>query len=317
MKHSLMTRLILAGGLSVASFVFAAGQLDGINNLHFSHVHRGGGNERPDNTLETFMYCWTSGSSLECDCRKTRDGVGIMLHDETLKRTAKGVSPEMGKKKVSKELDWADIKDLDVGSYLKPEFAHHRIPSITQVFNAMKGHPTWLCMVDEKGAGPAYIAQEAIKAGVQDQVFYTGANYEALSDWQAALPGGKALIWVGAWPKDRSAAERARTDKHYRDMMAKFRANDFKYLNLISLHIYFDPKDPVDAFIPSSNVLKELIQEFHAHKIPVCSFTVKGGQTAENYYRQWNELGIDGFSTDYPSVVFKVIANLKRGQEHE
>ena len=34
----------------------AAGRVD---LLHLSHVHRGGGKlERPDNTLETFKWCW-------------------------------------------------------------------------------------------------------------------------------------------------------------------------------------------------------------------------------------------------------------------
>ena len=91
------------------------------NLLHLSHVHRGGGKlERPDNTLETFMWCWQNGSALECDCRKTKDGVGIMLHDRTLRRTARGIPDEMANKNVSEELTWDEIKDVDVGSYLDP-----------------------------------------------------------------------------------------------------------------------------------------------------------------------------------------------------
>ena len=54
----------------------------GIDLLHLSHVHRGGGRlERPDNTLETFTWCWENGSALECDCRKTKDGVGSYLKE--------------------------------------------------------------------------------------------------------------------------------------------------------------------------------------------------------------------------------------------
>ena len=124
-------------------------QLDGTNLLHLSHVHRGGGKlERPDNTLATFKWCWENGSALECDCRKTKDGVGIMLHDRTLKRTARGISPELAKKDVSKEVTWKEIKDVDVGSYLKDlnpsagDYSHHRIPTIEETFAAMKGHPT-------------------------------------------------------------------------------------------------------------------------------------------------------------------------------
>lgn len=70
------------------------------------------------------------------------------------------------------------IKDVDVGSCLDPRFSDERIPTIEATFAAMKGHPTWLCFVDEKGAGPKYIAEKAVEAGVQDQVYYTGPSHE-------------------------------------------------------------------------------------------------------------------------------------------
>ena len=279
--------------------------------LHLSHVHRGGGKlERPDNTLETFMWCWENGSALECDCRKTKDGVGIMLHDNFLKRTGRGISEELANKKVSEELTWAAIKDVDVGSYLDPKFSNERIPTIEATFAAMKGHSTWLCFVDEKGAGPEYIAQKAIEAGVQDQVYYTGPSHEKILEWNKILPGGKSLLWLGAWPKDHGPAERARADKWFRDAMAKLREKDFRYISCISIHSYYDPNDPVDPFVPSTPVLKEMLDEFHAHGIPVCSIPFQGGETEEVYFKLY-ELGFDGFSTDYPSVMFSVIRQLK------
>ena len=62
---------------AIAAAVQAGEREDG---LYISHVHRGGGKlERPDNTLETFLWCWGNGSALECDCRVTADGVGIMF----------------------------------------------------------------------------------------------------------------------------------------------------------------------------------------------------------------------------------------------
>ena len=279
--------------------------------LHLSHVHRGGGKlERPDNTLETFKWCWENGSALECDCRRTKDGIGIMLHDKTLQRTGRGISEEMGKRLVSEELTWDEIKDIDVGSYLNSQFAHHRIPTIEETFAAMKGHPTYLCFVDEKGAGPEYIAQKAIKAGVQDQVYYTGPSHEKIFEWQKILPGGKSLLWLGAWPKDHGAAERTRADKWFREAMAELRAKDFKYIDVVSIHSYYDPTDPVDPFVPSTPLLKEMVEEFHAHGIKVASIPFQGGETEEVYFKL-HELGFDAFSTDYPSVMFKVIKELK------
>ena len=284
-----------------------------VRHLNVSHVHRGGGkNESPDNTLETFKWCWTNGSALECDCRKTKDGVGVMLHDNTLRRTARGISAEMAAKSVSRELTWDEIRDVDVGSYLGPQFKHHRIPTIEETFAAMKGHPDYLCFVDEKGAGPEYIAQKAVEAGVQNQVYYTGPSHENILKWQKILPGGKAMIWLGAWPKNHGPAERARADKWFRDAMAKLRAKEFQSIDVCSIHTYYDPKDPVDPFVPSTSLLKEMVREFHGYGIKVASIPFQGGDREEVYFKL-HELGFDGFSTDYPSVMFKVIKALKEG----
>ena len=283
--------------------------------FHLSHVHRGGGKlERPDNTLETFKWCWTNGSALECDCRKTKDGVGIMLHDDTLARTGRGISKELAAKSVSKELTWDEIKDVDVGSYLDAKFARHRIPTIEETFAAMKGHPTYLCFVDEKGAGPEYIAAKAREAGVLDQVYYTGQDYPKALDWNKATNGGKTLIWIGTWPKPRHTPEDiARFEAHFEKKMDEMRANGFKGVSAVSLHTYYDPK-AAEPFVPSAAYLKKIIAEFHANSIPVCSIPFEGGETEEVYFKL-HELGCDGFSTDYPSVMFKAIGELKARAE--
>ena len=294
-------------------------QLDGTNLLHLSHVHRGGGKlERPDNTLATFTWCWENGSALECDCRKTKDGVGIMLHDKTLKRTARGISSALAAKDVSKDVTWNEIKDIDVGSYLKElnpsagDYSHHRIPTIEETFAAMKGHPTYLCFVDEKGAGPEYIAQKAREAGVLDQVYYTGQDYGKALDWNKATKGGKTLIWIGTWPKPKhDAKDIARFEAHFEKKMDEMRANGFKGVSAVSLHTYYDPK-AAEPFVPTVSYLKKIIGEFHAHNIPVCSIPFEGGETEEVYFKLY-ELGCDGFSTDYPSVMFSVIRKLKAG----
>ena len=287
--------------------------------LYISHVHRGGGKfERPDNTLETFKWCWENGSALECDCRKTKDGVGVMLHDRTLKRTARGIPPEMADKQVSSELLWSEIKDIDVGSYLKEinpsaaDYSDNRIPTIEATFAAMKGHPTYLCFVDEKGAGPDYIAKKAVEAGVQDQVYYTGQDYGKALEWTKTLPNGKTLIWIGTWPvpkPEHNAADIARFEAHFEKKMDEMRANGFKGVSAVSLHSYYNP-DAAEQFVPRESYLRKIIAEFHAHGIPVCSIPFEGGEKEETYFRLF-DMGCDGFSTDYPSVMFSVIRKLK------
>ena len=318
----MMKELIVAGAVLMTGLASAEDNVDlkalhpwGTGRLFLSHVHRGGGKfESPDNTLETFRWCWQNGSALECDCRKTKDGVGVMLHDDNLLRTAWDVPVQFARKSVSKEQTWDEIKDVDVGTYIGPRFAHHRIPTIESVFAAMKGHPTYICFVDEKGAGPDYIAKKAVEAGVQDQVYYTGNKHEKVFEWNEVLPGGKAMIWIGAWPKDHGPKERERTDRHFLETIAKMREKDFRHISVISLLTYYDPTDPVDPFVPSTPVIKEIVRELHRHGIPVASIPNQGGEKEETYLKIW-DLGCDAFSSDYPSVMFKVIKDLKNRLE--
>ena len=310
MKKSFIA--IAAIGASI--FAFGAGQLDGTNLLHLSHVHRGGGKfERPDNTLATFLWCWGNGSALECDCRKTADGVGVMLHDRTLRRTAKFVDPALADKQISSEVTWDEIKDLDVGSYLAPEFSYERVPTIEATFAAMKGRPKWLCFVDEKGAGPDYIAARAKEAGVQDQIYYTGPDYGKAVEWTRLLPGGKTLLWIGTWPVPKHTPEDLkRFEDHFEKIMAEVRAGDYKGVSSVSLHTYYDPSAEI-KMVPSEDYLKKLVKEFHDHGIVVCSIPFEGGEKEETYFKLF-DLGCDGFSTDYPSVMFSVIRTLKAGK---
>ena len=239
----------------------------------------------------------------------TKDGVGIMFHDNNLKRTPRGIPAEWKKRKVS-DMTWEELRDIDVGSYLDMSYSSQRIPRIEAVMAAMVGHPTYLLFVDEKGIGSKRIAEEARKFGVLDQIYYTGCVYTNIVTWNEAVPGGKSLLWIGAFPKSRTADSRARVRAHFEKIMKEVREANFKYITAVSIHTYYDPKDPVDQFILGTDYLKSLIDEFHAHGVKVCSIPFAGGDKEEVYYKLW-DLGCDGFSTDYPSIMFKVIRDLK------
>ena len=52
-------------------------------------AHRGASYDAPENTLAAIHAAWAQGADLvEIDVRLTRDGEVILLHDETLARTA-------------------------------------------------------------------------------------------------------------------------------------------------------------------------------------------------------------------------------------
>lgn len=285
--------------------------------LHLSLVHRGGGHkERPDNTLDTFLWCWGNGAAVECDCRRTKDGMGIMLHDHTLKRTARGIPADLAEKKVSEELAWDDIKDADVGSYIKrlnpsaADYSYCRIPTIEATFAAMKGHPDWLCYVDEKGAEPKYIAAKAREAGVVEQVYFTSMHYHKALEWIREVPDGKTLMWIGTWPRPAHDATGAKHFEEYVERhMAKIRAGGYKGVTSVQLHIWYKPgtEEPV---IPREPYLRKAISELHAHGITVMAMPFEGGEKEETYFKMW-DMGFDSFGTDFPSVMFSVIRKLR------
>lgn len=85
-------------------------------------AHRGGVNWGPENTLATFEIAIDKGVDyIEMDIRQTKDGVFILMHDQSIARTTNGSG------KVS-DLNWNEIKDLDAGSWYSDEFENEPIP---------------------------------------------------------------------------------------------------------------------------------------------------------------------------------------------
>ena len=175
---------VVGSGVSVA---LAAVPPQG-TELFRCQVHRGGGRDtRPDNALETFLWCWGHGVAPEADARLTKDGVAIALHDETLKRVGRGISKALASTKI-KDLDWAEIRDVDTGSYLGSSYSSVRIPTIDSVLAAMAGRPERLLYLDEKGAPPELIAKLARKYGVEKQIYYTSPKFDLVARWQNVVP---------------------------------------------------------------------------------------------------------------------------------
>ena len=91
--------------------------------------------------------------------------------------------------------------------------------------------------------------------------------------------------------------------------MDQVRAGNYRGVSAVSLHTYYDPAAE-DPFVPGMDYLRSLIDEFHAHGIPVCSIPFEGGETEEAYLALY-DLGIDAFSSDYPSTMFAAIRHLR------
>ena len=308
---------ILVTALCSVAFSLVAGQwakpepIPREEGLHRCQIHRGGGHAtRPDNSLETFLWCWGHGMAPEADARLTKDGVAIAFHDNDLKRIARGIPREMGGRLI-KDLTWNEIKDIDVGSYLGEEYMTTRIATMESVFAVMKGRPERLLYVDEKGAPPELIAELANKFGVIEQVYYCSKDWRLIPRWRKIAPKGRSMVWLGAWARDNSPEEIARCEAFVQKQLDEMEATEFDGIDQVQIHVRTDLSKS-DPFCPSTPFMKRAIALMHKYGVTVNTVTWTSGDNMDVYRRLW-DVGFDHFTTDYPYALFPVVDEIRKG----
>jgi len=90
-------------------------------------AHRGYSAAAPENTMAAFRAAETAGADgIELDIQLSRDGIPVVLHDETVDRTTDGRGEAANF--TLRELRW-----LDAGSWFDPAFAGEALPSLEEV----------------------------------------------------------------------------------------------------------------------------------------------------------------------------------------
>ena len=95
----------------------------------FVWAHRGASGVAPENTLAAFMLAEQAGADgIELDVHLSRDGVPVVIHDESVDRTTDGCGP------VS-TFTLHNLKRLDAGRWFAPEFLGEPIPTLADVLS--------------------------------------------------------------------------------------------------------------------------------------------------------------------------------------
>jgi glycerophosphoryl diester phosphodiesterase len=90
-------------------------------------AHRGGSLEAPENTLAAFRHAIEVGAKyVELDVQMSKDGVLVVIHDDTLDRTTSGTGP-VG------EHTYDELEKLDAGSHFAPDYSKETIPTLRSV----------------------------------------------------------------------------------------------------------------------------------------------------------------------------------------
>lgn len=97
-------------------------------------AHRGGSNLAPENTLAALQKAIDEGADYaEIDVAQTRDGIIVVSHDNNIKRIS-------GKDLNIWSSNYADIKDLDIGSWFDPQFKNEHIPTLEEAIQLCQGN---------------------------------------------------------------------------------------------------------------------------------------------------------------------------------
>ncbi|MDQ8734876.1 glycerophosphodiester phosphodiesterase [Paenibacillus sp. LHD-38] len=246
------------------------------NVINFAH--RGASGCSPENTLAAFQKALELGATgIETDVQLTKDGRIIVIHDESLARTA-------GLNKLVKDTDYDELAALDAGSWFAPDFHDQRIPTLEQLLELLKPTGIVLNIELKNGVFPYPGIEEKVIQMVRayrmtERVILSSFNHYSLALCKQLAPEIRTgvLYMEGLYRPWNYAAS----------------------LQADALHAY------------KLAVTPEWVAEASAHGIAYHPFTVNNMAEMERLV----EAGVNGIITDYPDRLAEMLA--KRGASTE
>ena len=97
--------------------------------------HRGASAVAPENTMAAFREAIAVGADgIEFDVRLASDGVPVVIHDSTLRRTG-GVNQRVA------DLSWQELSKVDVGGWFRPgSFVNETVPGLRELFDLFRSN---------------------------------------------------------------------------------------------------------------------------------------------------------------------------------
>jgi glycerophosphoryl diester phosphodiesterase len=128
---------------------------------------------------------------IELDVQLSRDGVPVVMHDDTLERTTDGHGPVSG-------FSAAALGGLDAGAWFAPVFAGEPVPTLDEVLRSCAGRLRLNLEIKEPLAGKALL--EALHAFPKADVVVSSFDLSLLVRLRQAHPGlPLAVLTDGNW----------------------------------------------------------------------------------------------------------------------
>lgn len=132
-------------------------------------AHRGAHDGPPENTLAAYQRAIDLGCDfVEIDIRATKDGHLVSVHNATIDAYTKGATGAV------RNFTLAELKALDIGSRIGPEWANERIPTVEEVFTLCAGKIGIYLDVKEPSVIPALLKLVREHGMESSALWYTG-----------------------------------------------------------------------------------------------------------------------------------------------
>lgn len=234
------------------------------------YAHRGASAYAPENTLASFAMARDLGAHfVELDVQRTKDGVLVVMHDDTPARTT-DVDPDRSKWTVGR-FTYSELRALDAGSWKNPKYVGERIPTLDEVLD----------LLEERDLGLLLEAKSP-------------ARFPGLSGQIAAVLRSRPR-WM------RAGAERLVVESFDRDFLIEFRAVAPRVASgLLGLPDGADLPmlarfcDQINPHFPSVDAA--LVHAVHENGMAITPWTAN--EPAD--IARLRELGVDGIITDAP-----------------
>ena len=234
-------------------------------------AHRGFSAAYPENTLLSFRKALALGvTQLELDLQLSFDGHLIVMHDGSVDRTTNGSG------NVS-DLNLSEIKELDTGSWVGPEFEGLKVPTYQEVLTELDGEPTLVTELKFAGNdGIRPVLEMVENEGATNQVVISSFDLDKLTVVRQLAPDMPTTALL----KTDDASARERVDR------------------VLALG--------ADTIGPRcSDTTQELVDVAHEAGLRVRAWGLGRDQGEE--MTRLLDLGVDGMTTDCPDILQTIL----------
>lgn len=159
-------------------------------------AHRGASFDAPENTVAAARLAWEQkADALELDVHLSKDGKLIVMHDDSLERTA-GVSNKVA------DTTSVEISKLEAGSWKDRRWRGEKIPTLDEMLATVPGRKRILIEVKCGPEGLDELAAAFRRSALQPaQTVIISFNFEVVKQAKARFPE-REVCWIAEFKRD-------------------------------------------------------------------------------------------------------------------